>query len=377
MPVETLMTKLVVCHYHGRGQSIQVSHFSDSSQRCLAAIVGPVTRGVLVDALTFRAGAQFTSRVPHKKVIASRSNLDPSTPSSGACGAAMRACCSAVCLGQWRDGLGRGSEGLGTCHIIKTLSVAWDSPCSPFRRFESELSKTALTGYAARDLLPGFAHREGHERAFLRWLDQAGELDAAHPDSVRAAAKQGITLPPLPLLRGLCFFFMQAAFGVDPQFLILENNLTSKTHTSLAGLLPLDLSRTLQTRRDSSMFFSRRVEFSAWVTSCFRNDRLGALFVLRNLIYSSWQPQPANILDGVQHSIADVDPAIGVLPSELVLTLGEAGFLTPTAHGEPPADGQPRSENVLALLAFVSTKPREARLNGSVVRVDARAKEPS
>ena len=68
----------------------------------------------------------------------------------------------------------------------QAVSVAWDAPRSPFRRFESELSKTALTGYAARDLLPlslegalsvgisshtlawGFAHREGHELAFLR-----------------------------------------------------------------------------------------------------------------------------------------------------------------------------------------------------------------
>ena len=53
-----------------------------------------------------------------------------------------RASCSAVCLGQWRDRLGRGLEG------------RWTPPCSPFRRFKSELSKTALTGYAARDLLP-------------------------------------------------------------------------------------------------------------------------------------------------------------------------------------------------------------------------------
>ena len=87
----------------------------------------------------------------------------------------------------------------------------------PFRRFESELSKRALTGYAARDLLLlslegvrsrlgpllttlawleeayvrtlGFAHREGHELAFLRWLDQAGQLDAAQPDAVRAAGR--------------------------------------------------------------------------------------------------------------------------------------------------------------------------------------------
>ena len=81
-------------------------------------------------------------------------------------GAAMRACRSAVCLDQWRDGLGRGSESLGMAHIIETSSVAWDAPCSPFRRFESELSKTALTGYAERDLqslsLESARYRLGH-----------------------------------------------------------------------------------------------------------------------------------------------------------------------------------------------------------------------
>ena len=70
-----------------------------------------------------------------------------------------------------------------------------------------------------------------------------------------------------------------------------------------------------------------------------RDDRLGALFILRNLINSSRQSQPAAIVGGVQHLIADVDLAVGVLLSELFLILGEAGFLTPTAHGEPPADG--------------------------------------
>ena len=50
VPVETLMTKLVVCYYHGRGQSIQVSHFSDSFAEMSGfavtrgAIVGPVSR---------------------------------------------------------------------------------------------------------------------------------------------------------------------------------------------------------------------------------------------------------------------------------------------------------------------------------------------
>ena len=105
----------------------------------------------------------------------------------------------------------------------------------------------------------------------------------------------------------------------------------------------------------------------------FCDDRVGALLVLCILIDSSWQPQPADILDGVQHFIADVDPAVGVLLSELILTLRETGFLAPTAHGEAPADGQLRRENVLALLAFLITRSREARSNGSVVRVDARA----
>jgi len=109
VPVETLMTKLVVCYYHGRGQSIQVSHFSDTLAAMsgftvtFGAILGPVLGGVLVDVLTFSAGAtalgylvlgtglvgwifvreaQFISRVPYRKVIGSRSNLEPSAPSS-------------------------------------------------------------------------------------------------------------------------------------------------------------------------------------------------------------------------------------------------------------------------------------------------------
>ena len=48
---------------------------------------------------------------------------------------------------------------------------------------------------------------------------------------------------------------------------------------------------------------------------------LGALFVLRNLINSSWQPQPATIVDGVQNFIADGHPAVGVWLSELILIL--------------------------------------------------------
>ena len=101
----------------------------------------------------------------------------------------------------------------------------------------------------------------------------------------------------------------------------------------------------------------------------FCDDRVGALLVLCILIDSSWQPYLADILDGVQHFIADVDPAVGVLLSELILTLREAGFLAPTAHGEAPSDGQQRRENVLALLAFLITRSREARSNGSVVPV--------
>ena len=57
VPVETLMTKLVVRCYHGRGQPTKASHFSDSlaALSCFAVtygvIVGPVSRGVLVDEL--------------------------------------------------------------------------------------------------------------------------------------------------------------------------------------------------------------------------------------------------------------------------------------------------------------------------------------
>ena len=75
------------------------------------------------------------------------------------------------------------------------------------------------------------------------------------------------TTSALPLL----FFFMQAVIGVDPEIVTLECNLTTSSHTSLAGLLPLVLSTTQQTRRNASMFvragkwfLSRRVEFSAW-----------------------------------------------------------------------------------------------------------------
>ena len=139
----------------------------------------------------------------------------------------------------------------------------------------------------------GFAHREGHQLAFLRWLDLAEELDVAHPGSVRAAGSRRSSSCPtwtrcLPYwsvsLRSrvsccrhyhFCaassFFFMQAVIGVDPEIVTLECNLTTSSHTSLAGLLPLVLSTTQQTRRNYSMFIragkwflSRRVEFSAW-----------------------------------------------------------------------------------------------------------------
>ena len=86
------------------------------------------------------------------------------------------------------------------------------------------------------------------------------------------------------------------------------------------------------------------------------------------LINSSWQPQPADILDGVQHFVADVDPADGVLLSESVLTLGKSRFpLSPTAHGEPPADGHSRRENVLALIDLADARNDE---NGEEFSLD-------
>ena len=64
----------------------------------------------------------------------------------------------------------------------------------------------------------------------------------------------------------------------------------------------------------------------------------------------SWQPQPAAIMEAVQLLISGIDLAVAALLSELILILGETGFLTPTAHGEPSSDGQPRRESVFALL---------------------------
>ena len=42
---------------------------------------------------------------------------------------------------------------------------------------------------------------------------------------------------------------------------------------------------------------------------------------------------------------------------ELVLTLGEAGFLTPTAHEEPPADG----EEKMFLHCLLSCQPNREK----------------
>ena len=154
VPVETLMTKLVVCYYHGRGQSIQASHFSDS----LAAMSGfAVTCGATVG----RGGAVHTEGSFQEGDRESLHQIwTPLLP-------ALRfrfefvlpvrvGLLTCVLLGRVSGSMARqaGSriKGLETCHTIKTLLEARDAPCSPFRRFESELSKTALTGYAAWDL---------------------------------------------------------------------------------------------------------------------------------------------------------------------------------------------------------------------------------
>ena len=95
--------------------------------------------------------------------------------------------------------------------------------------------------------------------------------------------------------------------------------------------------------------------------------------MLRNLINSAWQPQFVAIVDGVQQLTADVHPAVGGWLSELILTLREAGFPLSNAHGEPPADGPPRRESVLALLAFLFDQIARSQ----VMRVDTLVKEPS
>ena len=193
-----------------------------------------------------------------------------------------------MCLGQWRDGLGR-------------VATVWTPRVLTFRRFESELSKTALTVYAARNLL--LLSLEGASRLgpLLTPLPRSKRRTCALWVLLMVKAmnwlfctgwtKRGSSMwhtwilseqqdheGPLPVQRGhvvhrtgrspceagyhaavtttsaLPLFFMQAVIGVDPETLTLEYNLTTCSQTSLAGLWPLGLSTTLQTRRNSLMF---------------------------------------------------------------------------------------------------------------------------
>ena len=98
-----------------------------------------------------------------------------------------------------------------------------------------------------------------------------------------------------------------------------------------------------------------------------RDDRLGALCVLRNLINSAWQPQFVAIVDGVQQLTADVHPAVGGWLSELILTLREAGFLSPT-HMENLQQMAHHEEKVFwPCLHFSLTRSREARSGVSIL----------
>ena len=248
----------------------------------------------------------------------------------------MWGCHACVLLGRVSGSTARraGSKirGFGTCHIIETL-------CSPFRRFESELNKTALTGYAARDLLPlsldGARSRlgplltplprsKGRTCALwvllivkaMNWLFCAGwikrgrslrhnrilSVQRGHVFTVLVGlfAKQGILLSPLPLLRGLCFF-MQVAIGVDPEIPTLENNLT----TLLAHIFSWIVAPgSVQNAADSqaqaeilrcydvlpSAFSPAVLSFLLGKLRGVRDDRLGALLTSSTL-HGSHSPQ--------------------------------------------------------------------------------------
>ena len=98
-----------------------------------------------------------------------------------------------------------------------------------------------------------------------------------------------------------------------------------------------------------------------------RDDRLGALFEMRDLVNSTWQPQPAAIVDGLQRLIAGVHPAVGVWLSELILILGEGGFLTPAAHGSLQQMANHEEKVFLHCLLFSLTRPRETRSYVSIL----------
>ena len=301
-------------------------------------------------------------------------------------GIGMWNCFACVLLGRVSRSMAR--RGLGTCHIIETLSVAWDAPCSPFRRFESDLNKTALASYTAGDLLP--LSLEGAR-------SRLGPLLTPLPGSKRRTCVLRVLLIVKAMNWLFCAGWTQWCSSMRHNQILSEQqdhegslpvqhgHVVSRTgrspceavcHAAAAATSARPLffhagchwrrSRDSDTGKqlDNVVHTHLQLDCCPWICPSFllgklrgvRNDRFGALFVLRDLINSSLQPRPAAIVDGVQHLLANVDHAVGVLLSDLILILGEAGFLTPTSHGEPPANGQPRR---------------------SVVRVDARAKEPS
>lgn len=178
-------------------------------------------------------------------------------------------------------------------------------------------------------------------------------------------------LPPVQLMRGLCLL-LQACIDADPEILLLENALQTLTATMFAWTVSSGPMQHLQ-----GSLSPQSLQSQAEVLRCFeviaetfrkqvlgfllqrargtRDDRWGALLVLRHLIGSaSWRPRPSAVVEGIQHLASDPDPSVGLLLGELVVALAAAGFL---ATGEAAlAEAQehaPRPEHVNALLGFL------------------------
>lgn len=193
------------------------------------------------------------------------------------------------------------------------------------------------------------------------------------------------SLPPVRLMRGLCLL-LQACIDADPEILLLENALQTLTSTMFAWTVSSGPLQHLQ-----SSLGTESLQSQAEVLRCFevlaetfrkqvlgflmqrarggRDDRLGALLVLRHLIGSaSWRPRPAAVVEGIQHLTGDSDPSVGLLLGELIVALAAADFFADAdaVMAEVAAAGaqggantafvpedMPRQEQINALLNFL------------------------
>lgn len=201
-------------------------------------------------------------------------------------------------------------------------------------------------------------------------------------------------LPPFRLVRGLCLL-LQSCLDADPEILLLENALQTLSSTMFAwtvGSGPLQYlqgrlgTESLQSQAEVLRCFEVLAEsFQKQILSFLlqrvrgtRDDRLGALLILRHLIGSTaWRPRPATVVEGIQFLTGDTDPAVGLLLSELIVALAASDFLTAAKDhpaAAPPPDGvgaaggsvgangdSPRPEHVQALLHFVISQTAVAQ----------------